>query len=320
MAAPRIRSWHHREFPTDALVEAKRGRVISVCIPARNESATIGAIVTILQTDLVEGGLVDEVVVVDDGSSDDTVDVAAEAGATVAAASAIRPEMGPGAGKGEALWKSLHASKGELVAFCDADVTHFGSHLVSGVLGPLLVHDAVDFVKGFYDRPLDGVPNEGGRVTELVARPLIALLFPHLSGFDQPLSGEYAARRELLESVPFVQGYGVDLALLVDIAERFGISSMGQVDLGTRAHRNRPLDELGPQALAVLQTGLLRAGITLHPDRPGQFTRPGLPPVTVDAAERPPVADDRPGPLEGPSGPTERETRGPSVPTERGTQ
>jgi glucosyl-3-phosphoglycerate synthase len=235
---------------------AKRGRTVSVCLPARDEATTIGPII---EACLELGPLVDEVLVVDDGSRDETGAVAAGAGARVVRTADVLPECGPGAGKGEALWKSLHASSGDIIVWCDADVQNFSSSFVSGLLAPLLTTDDVAFVKAFYDRPLDGRAHEGGRVTELVARPLIGLLFPHLEFIAQPLAGECAGRREVLEQLPFVQGYGVDLALLVDIAARWGADAIAQVDLGERVHRNRPLSELAPQAQAIMQTALARA-------------------------------------------------------------
>jgi glucosyl-3-phosphoglycerate synthase len=266
-----VRSWHHAEFSEARLRAAKRGRSISVCLPARDEAATIGPIVRVCR-DL---RLVDEVVVVDDGSTDETRAVALAAGARVVAAADVLPECGPGSGKGEALWKSIHAAHGDLIVWCDADVRNFSPRFVVGLVGPLLTNDDVSLVKGFYDRPLDGRPGEGGRVTELVARPLISLLFPHLGPVLQPLGGECAGRREVLEQLPFVQGYGVDLALLVDVAERFGLGAMAQVDLGVRVHRNRPLAELAAQAEAIIATALSRAGLA----------------VTVEVEARPPMIE-----------------------------
>jgi glucosyl-3-phosphoglycerate synthase len=285
-----IRTFHHDQFEVGALVERKRhdGHVVSVCLPARNEATTVGTIVEQLQTDLVDAGLVDEVLVMDDHSSDATAKIADAAGALVVPVDEVLPELGPGTGKGEALWKSVAASRGDLIVWCDADITDFGPRFVVGLLGPLLASNEVDFVKGFYDRPVAGSAHGGGRVTELVARPTISTLFPHLSSIVQPLSGEYAGRRSLLERVPFVQGYGVDLGLLIDITELEGTSVLAQVDLGTRRHRNRPLDELGPQALAVLQTALRRAG-TGYGEEVATLVRPDLEPVQVDVGERPPL-------------------------------
>jgi glucosyl-3-phosphoglycerate synthase len=287
--APVLRTFHHARFDADRLAALKGGRVVSVCLPARDEEATVGAIVTSIRRHLVDRtGLVDEIVVVDDHSADRTASVAATAGARVLQAADVLPEYGEGHGKGEALWKSLFAASGDLIVWCDADVTDFGPRFVTGLLGPLLTTPDVGFVKGYYDRPGAAAGDRGGRVTELVARPLLSLLFPHLTSLVQPLAGEYAGRRELLEHLPFVEGYGVDIALLIDIAAQFGTESMAQVDLGQRVHRNRPLDELSPQAAAIMQTALARAGSHLGAGA-ATLVRPGLDPVVVEVTERPPL-------------------------------
>ena len=287
---PMIRTFHHEDFAAEQLAErkARDGHAISVCLPARDEAATIGAIVASVRASLQDAiGLVDEILVVDDHSTDRTAEVAEAAGARVVAVDDVLPELGSGEGKGEALWKSVAAATGDLIVWCDADITDFGPRFVIGLVGPLLTRPEIDFVKGFYDRPVGTSAHGGGRVTELMARPAISLLFPHLSSIVQPLAGEYAGRRCLLEQLPFVQGYGVDLGLLVDIADGSGTEVIAQVDLGTRRHRNRTLDELGPQALAVLQTALRRAV-------PGQgegatLVRPDLDPMDVEVGERPPL-------------------------------
>jgi glucosyl-3-phosphoglycerate synthase len=288
-----IRTFHHEDFAAEQLAErkARDGHRVSVCLPARDEASTVGTIVTDLRTRLLERvGLVDEILVVDDHSSDRTAQVAADAGATVVAVADVLPELGPGEGKGEALWKSVAACDGDLIVWCDADITDFGPRFVVGLLGPLLTNPDVEFVKGYYDRPTDTGAHGGGRVTELTARPVISLLFPHLASIVQPLAGEYAGRRDLLERLPFVQGYGVDLGLLIDIAELEGTGVLAQVDLGTRRHRNRTLDELGPQALAVLQTALRRADRAVG-HATATLVRPDLEPVEVRADERPPLVD-----------------------------
>lgn len=241
-------------YRAGGLAAVKGRHRVTVCLPARDEEATVGAIVATIHRSLrVRHGLVDEIVVIDDGSSDATAPAARAAGARVVA--------GAGGGKGGAMQAGLAAAGGDLIVYCDADLAPFRASFVVGLLGPLLTDGALGFVKGFYDRPLAGRDGEGGRVTELLAKPALRVLLPALSGFAQPLAGEYAARREVLEQVPFVRGYGVDVALLADVARRFGLASMAQVDLGRRTHRNRPLADLGPQAEAVLRAILARAGM-----------------------------------------------------------
>jgi glucosyl-3-phosphoglycerate synthase len=283
------RFFHHTEFPVASLVEAKRGRRVSVCVPARDEAATIGRVVEVLRTDLIERHpLIDELVVIDDGSRDTTAEVARTAGADVVAADSVLADYGADGGKGQAMWKAVHVTSGDVIAFCDGDIANFGPEFVTGTVGPLLTRDDVAFVKGYYHRPLDGRPGEGGRVTELVARPIISLLFPQLATLVQPLAGECAGRRDVLEQVPFVGGYGVDLGLLIDISERFGSGSIVQCDLGERVHRNRPLADLGPQAMTILQLALSRSGLPL--DSP-VLLRPGQQPAAVRLTERPPLAE-----------------------------
>jgi glucosyl-3-phosphoglycerate synthase len=224
---------------------------------------------------------------VDDHSSDDTAKVAEAAGARVIDASEVLANVAGGAGKGEALWRSLYVAQGDIIVWVDADITDFGTRFVVGLLGPLLTDPRVSYVKGYYERPSHGGAG-GGRTTELMARPVLATLFPHLSTIVQPLSGEFAGRRSLLEQLPFVRGYGVDIGLLIDVAEAVGPTGIVQVDLGTRVHRNRPLEELGPQALTVLQTALDRAGV--RSANPATLCRPGLPPLVRSFSELPPLA------------------------------
>jgi len=250
------RTFHHHDFDAGTLAAARTGRSVSVCLPARDEQATVGAIVTSVRRALVAdaGGvdLVDEVVVVDDGSVDDTAAVAEAAGARVIAA-------GPaGGGKGQALQVAVAESRGDLLVFLDADVENFRAHFVTGLLGPLFADDDVALVKGFYERPVDGAASGGGRVTELVARPVIDLLFPRLAGVRQPLAGESAAPRSVLEKTGLDPDYGIEIGLLVDVADRFGVETIAQVDLGVRIHRNRPLAELRHEATDVLRAALSR--------------------------------------------------------------
>ncbi len=247
------------QFPTSLVREAKDRRLVSVCVPARNEAATVADVVRAVLGPLGPdgAGVVDELVVVDDGSTDGTGAIARQAGATVV------DRRGAG-GKGEAMAAGLEAAAGEVIVFLDADVQNTSATFVTGLLGPLVVHDHFALVKGFYERPLHGSPTGGGRVTELMARPLIEVLFAELAGVRQPLAGETAAPRWVLEKVGFADAYGVELGLLVDVGRRFGVASIAQVDLGRRVHRNRPLGELRPQATDVLRAALARA-----PGRPG---------------------------------------------------
>lgn len=253
---------HHRDFDARALASVKEETTVSVCLPARNEAETVGPIVEAIRSELVEGaGLVDQLLVIDDNSTDGTAAAARRAGAEIVAVEEILAELPGGAGKGEAMWKSMFASDGDLVCWIDADIRNFESHFVIGLLGPLLEDDAVAFTKGCYRRPLGDDPQGGGRVTELVVRPVLSQFFPELTGIVQPLAGEYAGRRTVLERVPFAEGYGVDVGLLIDVTRLAGLDALVQVDLGAREHRNRPLTDLGPQAMAVLVTVLRRAGV-----------------------------------------------------------
>jgi glucosyl-3-phosphoglycerate synthase len=279
----------------EALLDAKRrhGHRLSVCLPAWNEETTVGAIVAAIDRALVRDvPLVDEIVVIDDGSTDRTARVAQTAGARVVAERDILPGLEPGHGKGNALWKSLYECSGDLICWLDADVRDFDPSFVTKLVAPLLEHEHVVFSKGFYDRPLDDAPEGGGRVTELMARPLLSLLFPKIADVVQPLAGEYAGRRDALEAVPFVQGWGVEFGLLVDLVEMFGRDAIAQVDLGTRRHRNKPLLDLGPQALAILVTALRRADLLdtdLSTVELLQPTAGGHDFVDVEVRERPPI-------------------------------
>ncbi len=260
------RTYHHERFrPPGPLLEAKAalGHTVTACLPTRNEEATVGAIVRCIREELVERvPLVDEILVVDGASTDGTAIEAATEGAVVVQQDDILPHLAPAGGKGDALWKSLFASKGDLILFLDADVENFDPRFVTGLLGPLLIDPAVAFVKAFYERPIrhdvELYPSGGGRVTELLGRPLINLLWPHLAGFVQPLSGEYAGRRSVLERLPFLTGYGVELGLLIDVAGACGLDALAQVDLDQRVHRNQSIDELSRMSFAILQAAMLR--------------------------------------------------------------
>ncbi len=275
---PPIRSFHHTDFDTDAILAAK-DCTVSVCLPARNEAATVAPIVEAIHRHVVAPGLADELLVLDDHSEDDTARLAADAGATVVAADDVLVEHRTGHGKGAALWKSLAASKGDVVVWCDADIEDFGPRFVTGVLGPLVCEPGVELVKGFYQRPtVDGTG--GGRVTELVARPLLSMLFPEIAGLHQPLSGEYGGRRAVLEQLSFADDYGVDVGLLIDYVRLRGTEGLVPVDLDVRLHRNRGLDELSHQASAVMHAVLRRADP--HLVSPGT----DLPPLAEVAASR----------------------------------
>lgn len=279
----------HADFAPSDVAARKGDRTVAVCLPARDEEATVGTIVETLRRDLQEDvALIDELVVVDDHSEDDTARVAREAGATVVDARTTLPEV-TGAGKGAALWKSLHETTSDLVVWVDADITGFSSHFAAALIGTLVEHPDVSFVKGAYDRPL--VEGEGGgRVTELVARPALAMLFPALTVIAQPLAGEYGGRRDLLERLPFVQGYGVDIALLIDAHELVGMAGLAEVDLGVRRHRNRTIGQLGPQAAEVLRAALVRAGVPTGEDHL-TLRRPGLEPLALAHDELVPLVE-----------------------------
>ena len=280
-----------------SLVEAKARQDVrvSVCLPARNEEATVGQIVATVRRKLVERvPLVDEVVVIDDSSTDATAEVARWEGARVLTPAEALPDVPPGSGKGNALWASQYACDGDILCWIDADIRTFRASFVSNLLAPLLTDPQISFVKGYYRRPLYDQPSGGGRVTELMARPVLSLLFPYLTHFVQPLSGEYAGRRTVLETVPFIEGWGVEIGLLIDLVEKYGVRAMAQVDLGVREHRNRPLLELGPQAMAILVTALRRAGIP-ESDFNAHLVRfdeqRTLERVTVEVRERPPIIE-----------------------------
>src|SRR3954451_22889268 len=229
----------------DVLLACKQEQTqrVSVVLPARDEAGTIGDIVRAVRRDLVPAGLVDEVLVVDSHSVDDTAAVARAAGATVVRQGNVLPELGDRRGKGEAMWKALAVAEGDLLVFLDADLEEFDSRYVPSLLAPLLLDDGVHLVKGMYERPLPAgagfLPAGGGRGTDLAARPLINAFWPDLAGLAQPLAGEYAARRRTLERVPFVSGYGVELGMLIDLLELVGLDALAQVDLGERHHRNQ---------------------------------------------------------------------------------
>ncbi|MFF8380828.1 glucosyl-3-phosphoglycerate synthase [Streptomyces sp. NPDC015661] len=292
------RSWSVTDRPLERILAAKRNTKVSVVLPALNEEATVGDIVSVIRRELMTESvpLVDELVVIDSGSTDRTAEVAAAAGARVVARDAILPRIPAVPGKGEVLWRSLMVTSGDVVCFVDADLRDFSADFVTGIVGPLLTDPDVDFVKAMYDRPFGDTPGQGGRVTELVARPLLNLHWPQLAGFVQPLGGEYAARRSLLERLPFPVGYGVELGLLVDALHTVGLDALAQVDVGVRKHRHQDGQALGRMAAAIYRTAQLRLsrGHLVRP-RLTQFERgeKGFEPRTyaVDTEERPPMAE-----------------------------
>jgi glucosyl-3-phosphoglycerate synthase len=279
---------------------------VSVVLPALDEEATVGGVVRAVLPLL--GSVVDECVVVDSGSTDRTVAVAAEAGARVVHRGDVLPGLAPLPGKGEVLWRSIAATSGDVLVFLDSDLVDPDPGFVTALLGPILGVPGVHLVKGFYRRPLRLESAEygtgGGRVTELMARPLLAALRPELSGVIQPLGGEYAVTREFAESVPFAAGYGVEIGLLLDAHTRFGLDGLAQVNLGVRKHRNRSLLQLGVMARQILGTALARCGVDTPPDELTEFTQfvqvddEWLPDATeVLVADRPPMRDVRARPL-----------------------
>ncbi|MBO8194364.1 glucosyl-3-phosphoglycerate synthase [Streptomyces oryzae] len=264
----RRRSWRVADRPLEALLAAKRrtGTTVSVVLPALNEEATVGDIVSVIRRELASPHLdtgtplVDELIVMNSGSTDRTAEVAAAAGAKVIHRDEVLPRLPTRPGKGEVLWRSLLATSGDIVCFVDADLREFSPDFVTGIVGPLLTEPDVQLVKAMYDRPLRDSPAGGGRVTELVARPLLNLHWPRLAGLVQPLGGEYAARRSLLERLPFPVGYGVELALLVDALELVGLDALAQVDVGVRLHRNQDGQALGRMATAIYAAAERRIG------------------------------------------------------------
>ncbi|MFI9011327.1 glucosyl-3-phosphoglycerate synthase [Actinosynnema sp. NPDC053489] len=281
-------TWQSPRWTVPELVERKEGRTVSVVLPALDEEATVGAVVGVVRPLL--GTLVDELVVVDSGSTDDTAARAAAAGARVVHRADVLPHLPPRPGKGEVLWRSLAATTGDLVVFLDSDLIDPDPEFVPALLGPLLTRD-VHLVKGFYRRPLRLESTGGGRVTELAARPLLNALRPELAGVVQPLGGEYAGTREFLESVPFAPGYGVEIGLLLDAHARYGLAGIAQVNLGVRKHRNRDLRQLGPMAAQIAVTALRRCGVPVASSTLTQFVPfdgEWLPsPVDVPAEDRP---------------------------------
>jgi glucosyl-3-phosphoglycerate synthase len=252
----RERTFHHSRYSVERIARERAGSV-SVCLPAKECAGTVGAVVAEL-VKLREAGAVDEIVVVDAASADGTAAVAERAGAVVRQEAELLPQCGPVLGKGDAMWRALSVLEGDTVCYLDADTEGFQAHFATGLLGPLVCERGVEFVKAFYRRPFehDGValPEGGGRVNHLTARPALALFYPELAGVRQPLAGEVAARRELLERLPFATGYGVEVAMVIDVWKEVGLEGMAQVDLEVHRNRHQPLEALTPMAYTVLAT------------------------------------------------------------------
>lgn len=285
-----VRTFEVDDCALDLLVQAKQGRTVSVCIPCRDEAATIGPLVSMVRHALMNRvAVVDELLVLDDRSTDDTAAVAASAGATVIDIADVHLVHGVGHGKGNVLWASLAASKGDFVVWMDGDVTSFQPDWIAKLLAPLVDDDTVALVKATFHRPtqLGG----GGRTTELVTRPLMSLYFPELTGLHQPLAGEYAGRRSVLEELSFVEGWGVEIAMLIDVARAYGAEAIAQVDLGVREHRHRSLHALSVQAAEVMATmlGRVPTGSLLVGDD-HRLRRADGSEVPLNLAERPPLA------------------------------
>lgn len=259
-------TFHHSEFwDMQELVRAKReaGLSISLCIPTLNEEATIGKEIIVLKSELMDRyPLLDEIAVIDSGSSDRTLEIAASFGADTYLSSEILPHYGPKPGKGENLWKAIHQLRGDIICYVDADIKNIHPKFASALVAPLIYRREIQYVKAFYDRPLavsDEVrPSGGGRVTEILVRPLFSMFFPELTALIQPLSGEYAVRREVLEKLSFPTGYGVETSHLIDVYLASGLGAFAQTDLDNRIHRNQPTRDLGRMAFGILQTFMKR--------------------------------------------------------------
>ena len=277
------RSYHHRDFAGLALSSDTRAERPSTTLifPARNVAGTIGTILTVVEALRLRTGLPDQVIVVDADSPDGTADVARAYGAEVYSENELLPGYGPGQGKGDAMWRALSMATGDIVMFADADTTDFKEHFVYGTLGPMLADPTIQFIKAAYRRPFkqgeEKIADGGGRVTELMAKPLLNLFHPELAGFAQPLAGEFAARREVLANIPFFTGYGVEIGMLIDVFHQVGLAGMAQVDLGTRQNRHQSLASLSRMSSVVLRTVAAREGLARAIDGDGlDGAEPGL--------------------------------------------
>lgn len=262
----RTNTFHHSSFrDLRELVEAKEaaGLTISLCIPTLNEEKTIGKEIVIFRSELMQRyPLLDEIAVIDSGSTDRTLEVAASFGADTYLAADILPGLEPKRGKGENLWKAIYQLKGDIIIYVDADIKNIHPRFVTGIVAPLIHNDTIKYCKAFYDRPMaysSGIRSSGGgRVTEILIRPLFSLFFPELTSLIQPLSGEFAVRREVLEKIPFPIGYGVETAHILDVYREWGLEAFAQCDLDQRIHRNQSTNALGKMSFGIMQTFLNR--------------------------------------------------------------
>ena len=292
------RRLHADDYPPRRLADLKGTTTVTVIVPTKECAATIAGVLEGTVQPLAQHGLVDELVVVDADSADGTASIARRAGARVLPEDELERELGPALGKGDAMWRALRATGGEVTCFLDGDTADPNPRHLQGLLGPLLVDRSLALVKGAFDRPLDAdgvkLAHEGGRVTELMARPLLNLREPLLAGFTQPLAGEFAARRGLLELCAFPVGYGIEIAILIDALRAYGLDALAECHLGTRQNRHQPLRALGEMAYAVLVAVENRLGAVARADRrtaPGRYVRPwddGAV-ASVAVAERPPI-------------------------------
>jgi glucosyl-3-phosphoglycerate synthase len=304
-------TFHYKQFADLGRLVAEKERknlTISLCLPTLNEEKTIAKEIIIMKSELMTRyPLLDEIVVVDSGSTDNTLEVAAAFGADVYAADEILPDLAQYRGKGENLWKALYVTQGDIIVYLDADIKNIHHRFAYALVGPLLIHDHIKYTKAFYDRPIaigksKIRPTGGGRVTELVIRPLFSLFFPELTQIIQPLSGEYAGYREIFENIPFPIGYGVETSMILDICKQWGMDVMAQVDLEKRVHRNQDTKALGKMAFVILHTffkrieqqGIINLKKDLFKDMiqynliKGEFT-PDL--LTIAGVERPPIVE-----------------------------
>ncbi len=272
-------TFKHQQFKDiNKLLHLKEegGHIISLCLPTMNEASTIGNILKTIKEKLQnEYPLLDEICLMDGGSTDGTVEIAKDLGIDVFFQDQVLKRLGKAQGKGDALWKSLYCTRGDIVIWIDADIRNIHPRFIYGLVGPLLYYPHIQLVKGFYQRPLASETRRlrktgGGRVTELVARPLLSLFYPHLTALIQPLSGEYAGRRRVLESIPFFTGYGVEIGMIIEIYNRLGMEALAQVDLVERIHYNQTIAALGRMSFGVIQAALIQ----LQEDEKIQLAKP----------------------------------------------